>query len=188
MKIHFMGKYNGDEDSLPHLPHRPGAVAFKEPDSKSFAIILNIVSIVVFIPLILFLFFYAEPFNISKFFIGSLISVAAMFPHEILHALCFKEDAYIYNNLKKGMLFVVGPEDMTKSRFILMALLPNVVFGFIPFVIFLIFPSFLMLGSLGAIAIAEGVGDYMNVFNALTQMPKGAKTYLYKFHSFWYLP
>ena len=111
-----------------------------------------------------------------------------MFPHEILHALCFKEDAYIYNNLKKGMLCVVGPEDMTKSRFILMALLPNVVFGFIPFVIFLIFPSFLILGSLGAIAIAEGVGDYMNVFNALTQMPKGAKTYLYKFHSFWYLP
>ncbi|MCI8497238.1 MAG: DUF3267 domain-containing protein, partial [Clostridiales bacterium] len=33
-----------------------------------------------------------------------------------------------------------------------------------------------------------GAGDYYNVFNALTQMPKGARTYLYQFNSFWYMP
>ena len=33
-----------------------------------------------------------------------------------------------------------------------------------------------------------GFGDYMNVFNALTQMPRGARTYLYGFHSYWYQP
>ena len=33
-----------------------------------------------------------------------------------------------------------------------------------------------------------GIGDYYNVINALIQMPKGARTYLYGFHSYWYLP
>ena len=188
MKIHYMGKYNGDEDTLPYLPHRPGAVAFKEPSEKGLAIYANVVSIVLYIPFVFFLFRYAQPFGTTGYFIGAMLSLAALFPHELLHAVCYKEDAYIYNNLKKGMLFVVGPEDMSKARFIFMCLLPNIVLGFIPFILFLIFPSLLILGSLGALCIAMGVGDYLNVFNALTQMPKGAKTYLYKFHSFWYIP
>ena len=33
MKLHYMGKYNLDPDSLPHGEHKPGAVKFKEPDS-----------------------------------------------------------------------------------------------------------------------------------------------------------
>ena len=86
------------------------------------------------------------------------------------------------------MLFVVGPEDMTKARFVFMSLLPNLVFGIIPFLIFLIFPQFGFLGTLGAFATGMGAGDYYNVYNALTQMPKGARTYLYQFNSYWYEP
>ena len=33
-----------------------------------------------------------------------------------------------------------------------------------------------------------GSGDYYNIINALTQMPRGARTYLHGFHSYWYLP
>ena len=44
------------------------------------------------------------------------------------------------------------------------------------------------LGSLGAFSIAAGAGDYYNVFNALTQMPKGARTYMHGMHSYWYMP
>ena len=58
----------------------------------------------------------------------------------------------------------------------------------ISFIVFLIFPQFKVLGALGFIGIPSGIGDYMNVFNALTQMPKGAKTYLNGFNSYWYLP
>ncbi len=35
-------------------------------------------------------------------------------------------------------------------------------------------------------SIAMGFGDYINVFNALTQRPNGGKTYLNGFHSYWY--
>ncbi len=41
---------------------------------------------------------------------------------------------------------------------------------------------------LGVLAIASGFGDYINIYHALTQMPKGALTYMYGFHSYWYLP
>ncbi|MBQ4282485.1 MAG: hypothetical protein IJB96_00980 [Lachnospira sp.] len=40
----------------------------------------------------------------------------------------------------------------------------------------------------GGLSISMGVGDFYNVFNALTQMPKGARTYLHKFNSYWYIP
>ena len=40
----------------------------------------------------------------------------------------------------------------------------------------------------GATSLSVGAGDYLNVFNALTQMPRGARTYLYQFNSWWYLP
>ncbi|MBO5245734.1 MAG: DUF3267 domain-containing protein, partial [Eubacterium sp.] len=86
------------------------------------------------------------------------------------------------------MLFVVGPEVMTKARFVFMSLLPNLVFGLLPYVIGMIVPQMVGLLFLGALALSMGAGDYYNVYNALTQMPKGAKTYLYKFNSYWYLP
>ena len=120
--------------------------------------------------------------------LGYIASMLALFPHEILHAVCFKETVYLYTNMKQGMLFVVGPECMSKARFVFMSMLPNLVFGFIPFILFLFFPNLTFLGAMGAIAIGCGAGDYMNVFNAIVQMPKGAKTYLYGFHSYWFMP
>ena len=33
MKFHYMGKFDGNMDSLPKREHEPGAVMFKEPDN-----------------------------------------------------------------------------------------------------------------------------------------------------------
>ena len=76
---------------------------------------------------------------------------------------------------------------MSKGRFVFMSLLPNVVFGVLPYLAGMVAGSSFFL-ILGLLATGMGAGDYYNVFNALTQMPKGAKTYLYQFHSFWFLP
>jgi len=181
-----MGKYSGDESTLPQREHPEGYVPFREPQSmKSLAIRLNIAAIAVMALCFYILYLRTGRFVFSDW--GVLAATAAMFPHEFLHAICFKGDVYIYQNLKQGMLFVVGLEDMTKGRFLFMSLLPNIVFGFIPFLIFLINPSLSFFGTLGAVSIAMGAGDYMNVFNALTQMPSGALTYLSGMHSYWYI-
>lgn len=40
MRIHYMGKYNLDPESLPHGDHMPGAVKFKEASTtKELAVI-----------------------------------------------------------------------------------------------------------------------------------------------------
>lgn len=48
--------------------------------------------------------------------LGSILSMLTLFPHELLHAICFREDVYLYTNLAQGMLFVIGPETMTRRR------------------------------------------------------------------------
>ena len=187
MRLHYMGKYNMKPEELPGRDHEPGAVAFKEPkDSRTLGLIANGISLVILVltmgGLILRGGFTAV--NI----IGVALSLVVLFPHEILHACCFREDVYLYTNLKQGMMFVIGPETMSKGRFIFMSLLPNIVFGFVPYIIFMIRPELTVLGSLGALAIPMGAGDYLNVFNAATQMPRGSRTYLHHFSSYWYMP
>ncbi len=195
MKLHYKGKYDLNPDSLPRGEHKPNAVRFKEAeDSKQMAIIANIGSVVLMVLLVIPAIilcredFSLKNFSVVQIWLGCIMPMLFLFPHEMLHAICFKEDVYLYTNWKQGMLFVVGTETMSKARFIFMSLLPNVAFGLIPYVIGLIFPKFVFFAVFGIVCLGMGFGDYYNVFNALTQMPKGARTYLYGFNSYWYMP
>ncbi|MCD7727457.1 MAG: DUF3267 domain-containing protein [Ruminococcus sp.] len=190
MKLHYCGKYDLNPDSLPHGEHKENAHKFKEVNStKQLAIIANIGCIIIMIllaiPALIRCWDYIGGWSLP---LGCVASVLVLFPHEFLHAICFKEDVYLYTNLKQGLIFVVGTETMSKSRFIFMSLLPNIVFGAIPYIIGMIFPSLIFFTALGVISIGMGFGDYYNVFNALTQMPKGSRTYLYGLNSWWYMP
>ncbi len=192
MKLHYKGKFDLNPESLPHGEHIPGAVPFQEPDDPGkLAKICNGISAVILILMAIPAAIRCWPYiptRLLQISLGCLCSLLIVFPHELLHALCFKEDVYLYTNWKQGMLFVVGPETMSKGRFIFMSLLPNLVFGFLPYCIGLIFPHLIFLAVFGIMSAAMGSGDYCNVFHAATQMPKGARTYLYQFHSYWYLP
>lgn len=190
MKLHYKGKYDLNPDSLPHGEHRPNAVPFNEPsDSKQFSILMSVLSLIIIVLLFALAFTrYSWSLLNLSFSAGAICSMLSLFPHELLHAICFKHDVYIYTNLAQGMLFVTGPEDMSKGRFIFMSLLPNILFGFIPYILGMLSlqPSFLI--AFGTLCIGMGAGDYFNVFNAVVQMPKGARTYIHKFNSFWYMP
>lgn len=191
MKIKYMGKYNGDENSLPSLPHRQGYVPYKEiQDTKKLAIFMNVVAVIIMVVLFgIEIYVYRMDFieKILTFDLAVLASVLLAIPHEYLHAIWFKKESYVYTNLKQGMLFVVGFEDLTKKRFIWLSLFPNICFGLLPLIVGYLTHNF-FLTTLGSTSIAMGAGDYYNVFNCLTQVPKGALTYLYGFHSFWYMP
>lgn len=187
MKLIYKGKYNGDPNSLPHGEHKPNAVKFREPENtKQLALVANLVAFGIMLVCLLGLYLRGNGQRFSL--VGALLSLLSLYPHEFLHAICFKKEVYLYTKWSQGLLFVVGPEDMSKAHFIGMSLLPNLVFGFLPYLIFLLFPRCTLLGTFGAIAIGMGAGDYLNIFFALTQMPKGARTYLYGIHSYWYMP
>lgn len=182
-----------DENSLPNRPHRPGAQMFREAeDINALAKKLNLAALVL---LVVLAAVYISRVGMSELryaslpaMLGTIASLLVLFPHEYLHAVCFREDCYIYTALSRGMLFVFGAEDMTKRRFVFMSLLPNLVFGFIPFAIGMLFPEQVFFGVLGLFSITAGVGDYYNIYNAVTQVPKGGLIYMYGFHSFWYMP
>ena len=188
MKFHYSGKFDGNADSLPTREHEEGYVPFKEPDQKTMMIVLNVIALFITVPLVILVSAVSRIHggdSLWSIFAALIVFIISIFPHEVLHALCFKGDVYMYTYLDKGACFVVGPELMSKSRFVFMCMLPNIVFGFIPFIIWLIFPHLSFFGFLGALAIGAGGGDYMNVFNCLTQVPNGAKTYMHGMNSFW---
>ena len=89
--------------------------------------------------------------------------------------------------LKQGMLFVIGTETMSKDRFIFMSMLPNIIFGIVPYVIGMIFPKFIFMTMFGMICTSMGAGDYYNVFNAIRQVPKNGRVYMSGMRSYWYL-
>ena len=192
MKLHYKGKFDGKEETLPQREHPAGAVQFREPDAKRFTLIANVgallLAAVLLVPFVLRGMPYFSAKTPVQMWIACLLFFAVLFPHELLHALCFRGDVELYTWLKRGALFVVGTEDMSKGRFIFMSLLPNLVLGVVPFALFLVLPQVSALGFFGLIAISAGFGDYINVFFALTQMPKGALTYMHGFHSYWYKP
>ena len=191
MKIIYKGRYSGDPDSLPSRPHRPGAVKFREmSDTKTFGLWANAAAIILMAALAapVFVMYGRGLLETPLFLLACLSPLVIMFPHEMLHAICFREEAYIYTNFQQGMLFVFGPEDMSRGRFVFLSLLPNIVFGFVPYIAGLTVPSAGWLGIAGAFCIGCGAGDYYNVFNALTQVPKGGLIYMYGFNSWWYMP
>ena len=194
MIFHYAGKYSGDENDLPRREHPENAVPFREPeDMKKLSLVANIGATVVTLALLAGVGLilhgqHPDRVPLLQMYIGLLASFLTLFPHELLHAICFKKDVYMYTNLKQGLLFVVGPEDMSKGRFIVMSLLPNLVFGFVPYLLFLFLPGCPWLGVFGGMCIGMGFGDYINVFNAACQMPRGARTYLSGMHSYWFMP
>lgn len=193
MRIIWKGKFDGNEESLPHGEHKPKQVkSMKLNDIKKFGVGFDLLSVpLMIVTYAIVLLRGGFDVILEHFWIywaGILAAIACLIPHEFIHAMCFRKEAYIYTNLKNGMLFVVATEDMSKSHFIVMSLMPNLIFGFVPFLLYLIFPQLGFLGILGATSIPMGIGDYYNIINALTQMPKGARTYLHGFHSYWYLP
>lgn len=192
MKLHYQGKYNFKPESLPHGDHMPGAVKFKEAENfKKFTVITSVISVVVAIAMIIPAFIRCKEYidsNIWQLLLGILFSVIAIVPRSLLQIIFFREDVYLYINLPQLMILLVAPETMSKKRFILISLFPNIVLGIIPYVVGMIFPNLLILVVIGIIFSVMGTGDYYNVFNAITQMPNGARTYLYQLNSYWYMP
>ena len=192
MRLHYAGKYNLDPESLPSHEPVPGAVQFREAqDTSQLAKIATVISIVILVITLAIVGLRGWPYfgeDPAAFFFGAVLCLVFALPHELIHAMLFKEDAYIYTNLRQGMLFVIGPEDMSKQRFIIMSLMPAIVLGFIPLSAFVVWPHLLTLGCFGAFSLSTAAGDFYNVFNALTQMPAGSRTYLHGFNSYWYMP
>ncbi len=196
MNFIFRGTLKKEKMPIADLPER--AVKFKEPNNQG---TLILVSTLFYIPVILIAvgfyliksLMYGESLQLTynMLLVTLLISLLTIIPHEFLHGLCFSKDQ------EKHIFFIIGgmciacTEPISKARFIFMSLLPNIIFGFIPMIIWLFVPGgdfSNYLFAFSAICLSFGCGDYMNVFNAMVQMPKGSVQQLSGFNSYWYMP
>jgi putative membrane protein len=197
MKLIYKGKFE-DYDSLPKADLPKNAIKFDEPETiegivqeakRYFVPLLVIIGDV-----IIFKWIFMQTFSLD--FLGLALGLFLTLPflvvHELLHALSFplKTEVYLYQALKKGVLFVTSTAPLKKSRFIIMSLLPMVVLGLIPLFwwIFILdsFYSSLVLG-LSVPMLLGGAGDLYNVVNTLCQVPRGAFIQLSGINSYWYL-
>ncbi|WP_186580340.1 DUF3267 domain-containing protein [Aquibacillus kalidii] len=199
MKLVWKGIYK-DKDQLPvgNLP--PDAVKFKEPDSMlQLNVVASLFVIPVFILIGLAIFLKSlltdNIFEMGIFnFWGIILAFLMILPHEFLHAIVFpkNKEVELWFSPASLMAFVVSTAPISKARFIFLSLLPNLVFGVLPLLIWIFLPYDLVITDLvfsfASFSLLFGIGDYLNVWNATFQMPKGSIQQLSGMNSYWYMP
>ncbi|MGI6151162.1 MAG: DUF3267 domain-containing protein [Christensenellales bacterium] len=201
MKLIYKGNYKGEEQ--PPKGELPAdAVRFDEPETPeeltkaAFRFAVPTVLLVALVVLLSAAFSGGFKLNLFSpyLYLGALLFLFALLPHELLHAICFSRghEVELYVSFRHMMLFVVCVQPISKGRFIFMSLLPNLVLGWLPLLVWAVLPygevRSNLLFSFSVMAVLGGVGDYLNAFNALRQMPKGSMQQLSGFHSYWFMP
>lgn len=209
MAIKFKGYRKDIKKALPESDLPDNAVKFREPNS-TFS--LNMCALLFAIPAILvvvgFVFLkrriYPEQIPSlykliisSEFYMGRMISVLLVIlcivPHELLHAIAFHRDADVDIYFTGFGAMCYSHDVISKRRFIGLSLLPSFVLGILPLIVWLFIPPSSNAADIvyftAALNFICGAGDFMNVFNAMTQMPRGTYQQLSGFNSYWfYLP
>lgn len=194
--IKYKGKYK-DESQLKKGALQPNAVIFKEPNSISGAflkgaLISSPIIVVITIALVLKIG-SIKNFTLNIVFLATMLSFILSFFHEVIHAVCFPKEAEkeIWTKFNEGALFVYCSEPLPKKKFIWMCFAPNLILGYIPFILFIIgifdFNRSIsnLVGISSWIMIVSGIGDYLNIYNTIKQVPKNADVFNYGFHSYW---
>ena len=197
MKLHWGGSFDGDESILPVREIEPGATKFKEPDMRTFGIIANVFALVLLMVFAVLLHVRGvglPTYTGENALVGMLYSFALLVAfflsipvHELLHAIWFKGDVSMYIWKSLGM-FVTSTDDISKKRFIVMSLFPVCMLGIIPFLFVMMFPQFKLLGWFAVHSLSGGAGDFINIFNAATQVPRNGRIYMNGTKTYWYVP
>ncbi|WP_028519633.1 metalloprotease family protein [Ruminococcus flavefaciens] len=186
MKIKFMGKYNNDPKSLPKGEMISGAHRIKKIDNLAvLTLVMTLISCVLgYLFLILLVNTFGRELLSIAGVVAAMLAFVFMIPHEYIHAVCFKEESYIY--VGNGLLFAMSPEHMSKKRYLFMLMLPFLLLGALPLVAGLIF-HWSPPAIFGALSIITCTGDLYFAANALVQVPSRGKIYLYDMVNFWYV-
>jgi len=191
--IKFKGKYtNENQLTKAQLPSK--AIMFKEPNNITGVFLLGgLISL----PMIVITFIgLIGKINLTVELIGvsSVISMILVYLHEFIHALSFPKNMKkeIWTKFDELALFVYCNEAVSKTRFIWVSIAPNLILGFIPFILFIMgvfdFNNFIrdLIGFTSWVMIISGIGDYLNIYNAIRQVPNKAYIINSGFHSFWF--
>lgn len=124
--------------------------------------------------------------------VGLIIGLLLIIAHEYIHAIVYPKNAVVEVGVipRKFFAYAISCDPISKSRFIVMSLLP-VILGIIPLVLFCVFPvSWIKINTIlwacSLMGLISPYPDYMNVINVVKQVPKGAMIRFYKFNFYWF--
>jgi len=195
-------KYKGilKEKQLPKWTLPENAVRVNEPESflkitlVSLLFVIPALVLVAAITLISYIM-HGEHTSSGFSWFGLALSFLAFLPHEYLHAICFGKNAEVemYFLPKSGNFAVTSAKAVSKSRFILLSLLPSIVLGWIPLLVWAILPFIPVFSTtLYTFAVITAsvhpAGDYFGVYNILRQVPKGAMLQMSGNNPYWFIP
>lgn len=194
MKLTFKGIFKS-YDELPKGNLPANAVKFKE--IKGF-LKLNFVALLIAVPVCLALFEIARlrmdnGTQLRPMLLWGILSAAVcIVPHEIIHGLAMGGDeAFIYFSPRNLLAFCIAFSPMSKKRFFFMGIAPSFIFGWLPFIISIIFPNLVISGFLamaGIINIITGIGDWIKMFLAAVQVPRDCLIQFSGIDLYWFDP
>ncbi|HIS50982.1 MAG TPA: DUF3267 domain-containing protein [Candidatus Gallacutalibacter pullistercoris] len=196
MKLVWKGRYQGEEQ-LPKAILPAGCIQYQEPDSleelnRAAARMIFWPLLAAGIALLLrWLFWGAPGWRDSIHLGGAVLALLFLLPHELLHAVAYPRGAVceFWASLRDGCLFVVSLCPVSRTRFLYISLLPALVLGVLPLILWVCLPQAGgLLFTTGALHLTACVGDFLNVKNTILQVPKGAMIQQSGLHSYWYLP
>ncbi|MDV3429327.1 MAG: DUF3267 domain-containing protein [Bacillota bacterium] len=192
MKIKWKGKLT-DANQLSTVELPKNAVEFCELKSIFEYCILGIpiVVLVIFCLYIKAHFVAIVRMNLTGKIIGVLLAFLFVGVHELIHAICFPPKAIVEIYFNKYGLCTTSSSPSSKKRSVIIAILPSLVLGIIPLILWTFIPIqnimistiwyFFAIGSFGA-----GIADIYTMINIITKMPKGSMMQIsgYKFYYF----
>ena len=107
--------------------------------------------------------------------VGVILSAPFLVVHEFIHAICCPRASEIFLYVTSAGICLIPTCPLSKRRYIVMAMMPAVILGFFPFLVWLFHPELnvqispILFGfSLGSLSMC--IGDIYNVILASTKM------------------
>lgn len=203
--IRYMGKYK-DESQILTGQLQKGAIQYNEPNTITRAFLMGgLISSPMIIALIVVIFIKIQIWNIPfesvnvkslviSIIVATILNLIFMIIHEFLHAISYPKNGIkeIWFKPNELAAFVYCNETVSKKGFIWMCLCPNVILGFIPYILWIIgiFDFNIIVSQtiiiFAMLNILSGIGDYLNVYLTIKQVPKNALVQNYGYHSYWF--
>ena len=185
--IKFCGKFY-ENSQLPEVDLPDNAIQYVESDDmKDYGGGLKRVYLYWTASILLVVGLILHSWFLIKMGLGVGLSLLAMPLHELIHVWMYpmKADKFIFK--AEDSMFVTCTAPMSRGRFILMAIMPNIILGIIPIILSILFGFECILYFFGWGSLGGGWTDYKNIWNTLIQTKRGCTVQNSGIHSYWYM-
>ena len=200
-KIKYMGKLKNSDGLIKNSILPNGAVKFEEGNDiedlqiLGIKLVIPIMLVIIILTVIKFLsmssHFALNGYTVLIIILGIIIQKILIFVHEFIHAIFYPKGSIVTIWKYKKAYVTYSNSKVSKKRFIIICLMPLIILGIIPFIIWLFIAEYLnpIINIIYIIItwymIFGSQGDLANVYNTIKQVPKNADIIGYGYHSYY---